>query len=79
MLPKSEDPLNRDAVVQLEVSCAVLQRLITERGISVCELRCLSADSRQRVRNIVKACAIECACERTALHHTPPSTELNNL
>lgn len=79
MLPTSEDPVKPDTVVQLEVSCAVLQRLITERGISVCELRCLSADSRQRVRNIVKDCAIKYACERKALHLTLPRNELNNL
>lgn len=65
MLPTSPQlSPSHDSVVQLEVSCEVLQRLLTQRGLAVCELRCLSADSRQRVRDIVKACATERASER---------------
>ncbi|MFT6682545.1 MAG: hypothetical protein ACJAQ8_002869 [Haliea salexigens] len=60
----SASNLEHEEKVQLEISCHVLQRLLSERGLSVCELRCLSTDSRHRLRNIVKTCSMGCANRR---------------
>lgn len=54
----SASRLDHTENVQLEIPSHVLQRLLSERGLCVCELRCLSAESRQRLRDIVKTCAI---------------------
>lgn len=43
-------------MVQLELPCEVLQRLLRDHRLVACELRCLNGRSRQLVREAVKNC-----------------------
>lgn len=43
-------------MVQLELPREVLQRLLRDRGLAACELRCLNGHSRSLVREAVKDC-----------------------
>lgn len=50
-------------MVQLELPCEVLQRLLRDHRLVACELRCLTGHSRQLVREAVKNC-LRTAVER---------------
>ena len=46
----------RPDMVQLEVPCEVLRRLLRDHRLVACELRCLNGHSRDLVREAVKDC-----------------------
>lgn len=43
-------------MVQLELPCEVLRRLLRDHRLVACELRCLNGHSRDLVREAVKDC-----------------------
>ncbi|MFO7551753.1 MAG: hypothetical protein R6W80_10125 [Haliea sp.] len=46
----------RPDMVQLEVPCEVLRRLLRDHRLVACELRCLNGRSRELVREAVRDC-----------------------
>lgn len=56
-------PASPPEMVQLEVPCEVLRRLLRDHRLVACELRCLNGHSRDLVREAVKDC-LRTAVER---------------